>query len=144
MRFAGRTLLTVVILLAVAMSLWTLVWLQPFGLNRSAGSTGGWYLFIPPQEYNEQAAFLYRFEILDDAPPSQWKQQGAYDSASECEANKQKLLMTANRRSTESMKKIRNKDRAPVSTFLEEKDLADAIALDASRCVRSDDPRLRR
>jgi hypothetical protein len=81
MRFASRTSLVVMIALAVATSLWTLVRLQPFGLSRSAGGTGGWYLFIPPREYNKHAAFLERFTILDDVPLSQRKQQGAYDSA---------------------------------------------------------------
>jgi hypothetical protein len=53
--------------------------------------------------------------------------------------------MTASRRSNASFEKNKNEvNRDPVSTFLEEKADADAIALDASRCIRSDDPRLRR
>src|SRR5713226_1848141 len=51
-------------------------------------AAGGWYLLIPPRDNNDL------LKILDSKPLSQWLQQGAYDSASECEEVKNTLLTT--------------------------------------------------
>ena len=46
-------------------------------------AAGGWYLLVPPRSgYDE----LKGYKILDTEPLSKWTQQGAYDSASDCEA----------------------------------------------------------
>ena len=137
MRLAGGASLVVVILLAVATSLLV---------------ADGWYLLIPPRsEYNERAAFLSGYKILDNKPLSQWGQQGAYDSASECEAVRNSLLRVEQRvysLSSEAYVKAVGAGTDPVvlktQRFLTETNNANVWAFMASRCIRSDDPRLRR
>ena len=134
-RLYYRTWMVVIILLTVATSLW---------------AAEGWYLLIPPQsEYNENADFLSGYKILDKKPLSQWGQQGAYDSASECEAVKNSLLMVEQdvySKSTDTYRKTigEGMDKAVLKTqrFVTEKNNANVWAFMASRCIRSDDPRL--
>ncbi len=46
----------------------------------------GWYLLVPPRsEYKEISELLQGYAILADKPLPPWGQQGAYDSAAECE-----------------------------------------------------------
>ena len=134
-RLYYRTWMVVIILLTVATSLW---------------AAEGWYLLIPPRsEYNENADFLSGYKILDKKPLSQWGQQGAYDSASECEAVKNSLLMVEQdvySKSTDTYRKTigEGTDKAVLKTqrFITEKNNANVWALMSSRCIRSDDPRL--
>src|SRR6266545_3887500 len=64
-----------------------------------ASAAGGWYLLIPPRTaYDERAAYLSGYKIHDDKPLFQWAQEGAYDSASECEAVRNVLLMAEQRK----------------------------------------------
>jgi hypothetical protein len=136
MRLTAGASLVAVILLTAATSLW---------------GAGGWYLLVPPRsEYNEHADFLRGYKILDDKPLSQWGQQGAYDSASECEAVRNSLLMaeqTVYSKSSEAYTKAVGGGMDPVvlkiQRLLTESHSADVWALMASRCIRSDDPRLR-
>jgi len=136
-RPAAATALAAVVLLSVATPLW---------------AADGWYLLVPPRsEYNDRAAFLSGHKILDTAPLSQWAQQGAYDSASECEAAKNSLLMTEQRvysSSSEAYIKAVGAATDPVALkmqrLLTERNNANVSALMASRCIRRDDPRLRR
>ena len=136
MRPAGGASLVVVILLTVATSLW---------------AADGWYLLIPPRsEYNERADFLSGYKILDNKPLSQWGQEGAYDSAPECEAVRNSLLMVEQRAYSKSSEDYIKGVRAgtdPVvlrtQRFLTETNNANVWAFMASRCIRSDDPRLR-
>jgi hypothetical protein len=136
MRHVGVGFVVVVILLAVATSLW---------------AADGWYLLIPPRsEYNESANFLSGYKILDDKALSEWGQQGAYDSASECEATRNSLLMVEQRvysSSSEAYHKGTGAGADPVvlkmQRFSTETHNANILALMASRCMRSDDPRLR-
>ena len=129
--------LVVVILLTVARSLW---------------AADGWYLLIPPRsEYNERADFLRSYKILDDKPLSQWGQEGAYDSASECEAVRNlrlTLVQSVYSSSSEVYLKAVGAGKDPVvlkaQRFVTETDNANVWAFMASRCIRSDDPRLRR
>jgi len=81
---------------------------------------------------------------------SQWGQQSAYDSASECEAVKNSLLMVEQRvysLSSEAYRKAVGAGTDPVvlkmQRFLTETNNANVWAFMASRCIRSDDPRLR-
>jgi hypothetical protein len=136
MRLAPGASLVVVILLAV---------------TTSPRAAGGWYLLIPPRsEYDERAGFLSGYKILDNKPLSQWGQQGAYDSASECEAVKNSFTMAEQRvysLSSEAYVKAVGAGTDPVvlkmQRFLTESNNANVLGFMASRCIRSDDPRLR-
>jgi hypothetical protein len=136
MRLVGVALLVVVVLLMVATSLW---------------AAEGWYLLVPPlSEYNERADFLSGYKMLDNKPLSQWGQQGAYDSASVCEAVRNSLLMVAQRTyssSSEAYLKAVGEKTDPVvlkmQRFITETNNANVMAFMASRCITSDDPRLR-
>jgi hypothetical protein len=118
----------------------------------SPWAADGWYLLIPPRsEYNERAAFLSGYKILDNTPLSQWGQQGAYDSASECEATRNVLLKVEQRvysSSSEAYLKAVGAGTDSVvlkaQRFVTERNNANVWAFMASRCIRSDDPRLRR
>ncbi len=111
----------------------------------------GWYLLIPPRsEYNESAPFLQGYKILDKKPLAQWAQQGAYDSASECEAVKDTYLGVEHdvysKSSGAYLKDVRaGKDPVILKAqrSLTEMHNANVSAFMASRCVRSNDPRLR-
>lgn len=109
-------------------------------------------LLIPPRsEYNEHANFLSGYKILVDSKPlSRWGQQGAYDSAAECEAVRHSQLMVEQRvysKSSEEDVKAVGAEKDPLALkmqrFLTESNNANVSALMASRCVRSDDTRLR-
>jgi len=123
-----------------------------FLLAATSWAAGGWYLLIPPRsEYNERAEYLSAYKILDTKPLSQWGQQGAYDSASECEAIRHDLLMVEQRvhvKDTENYIKAvgAGTDTAVLKTqrWVSEMSNANEEAFLASRCVRNDDPRLRR
>jgi len=136
MRLAGATSLAAVVFLTAATSLW---------------AADGWYLLIPPRsEYNERAAFLSGYKILDNAPLSQWAHQGAYDSASECEATRNTLLLAEQHVYSSSseayLKAVRaGTDAAVLKTqrLLTENNNAKVSAFMASRCIWSNDPRLR-
>jgi hypothetical protein len=115
-----------------------------------AFASGGWYLLTPPiSTYNEHAEFLQGYKILDSKPLSQWTQYSAYDSASECEAAKNSLLMlelnTYNRFDDDYMKALSaNKDPTLLQhkRWTTEKSNAEVNQTTASRCIKSDDPRL--
>lgn len=137
MRLASGASLVLVILLAVATSPW---------------AADGWYLLIPPRsEYNESADFLSGYKILDNTPLSQWGQEGAYDSASECEVAKNMRLMVAQNIYTLHSDAYLKAVQAEADSFVirtqrsgTEIYNANVWAFMASRCIRSDDPRLRR
>lgn len=136
MRLAGGASLAFVILLTFAMSL---------------QAADGWYLLIPPRsDFNERAEFLSGYQILDNKPLSQWGQQGAYDSASECETVRNSLLMTEQRvysSSSQAYVKAIGERTDPVvlrmQRFSTEARNANVSAYMASRCIQSNDPRLR-
>ena len=134
-RFNLGAWLVSIILLIMVTSLW---------------ASEGWYLLIPPRsEYNEHADFLSGYKILDKKPLSQWGQQGAYDSASECEAVRNSLLMVEQSVYSKSSEAYMNAlgeetDQVVLKTqrFVTEKNNANVWAFMASRCIRSNDPRL--
>ena len=111
---------------------------------------GGWYLLVPPtSEYDERAQFLSGYKILDTQSLSKWTQQGAYDSASECEAIKNSLLMAEHdiysKRSADYIKAVgENKEPTLLKhmRWVTEKSNANVNAMSASRCIKSDDARL--
>jgi len=111
----------------------------------------GWYLLIPQRsEYNERAPFLQGYKILGKKPLAQWAQQGAYDSASECEAVRDTYLNVEHdvySKSADTYLKDIRAETDPVTLkaqrSLTEMHNANVSALMASRCVKSNDPRLR-
>jgi hypothetical protein len=116
----------------------------------SASAATGWYLLVPPSsDFNEHAEYLQGFKILDTKPLSQWWQQGAYDSASECEAAKNTLLMTEHifysKLDENYIKAIgENKDSAVLKhmRYTAERANANVDTWTASHCIKSNDPRL--
>jgi hypothetical protein len=134
-QLAGSAALVAVLLLVVAMS--------------SAG--GGWYLLVPPRsEYNERAQYLSGYKIFDRKPLSQWNHEGAYDTASECEAVRAGLMMTEQgvySLSSDEYIKLVAAAADPVvvklQRYLTETNNARLLAFMGSRCAASDDPRLR-
>ena len=116
----------------------------------SAAEAGGWYLLVPPSStYDEHSQYLQGYKVLDTKPLSQWAQQGAYDSASECEAVKHSQVMVAHsfysKSSEDYMSAVgTNKDSAVLKYMRSTAEAANASvdALMASRCIKSDDPRL--
>lgn len=116
----------------------------------SASAASGWYLLISPiSDFDERAPYLQGYKILDAKPLSQWAQQGAYDSASECEAVKNSLLMTEHNFYSKSSEDYinavgANKDSAVLKhmRWTTERANANVDAWRASRCIKSDDPRL--
>ena len=119
---------------------------------QSSFAGAGWYLLVPPSsDYDERAQFLSGVKILDTQLHSKWAQKGAYDSASECEAVKHSLLMAEHnfysKASADYISAIgANKDPALLKhmRWTTEKSNANVNALSASRCIKSDDPRLRK
>jgi hypothetical protein len=113
-------------------------------------AASGWYLLIPPRsEYNERAEFLRGFQILDAKPLSQWFQASAYDSAAECEAAKRTFVMLEHsvyaKEIEAYLKAVGGGADAVVlrtQRYVSENGHANEEAYRASRCIRSDDPRL--
>jgi hypothetical protein len=113
-------------------------------------AAGGWYLLLPPRgEYDEHAKDLSDYTIQDSKPLSQWAQQGAYDSASECEAARRRLVQTEQAdlaRASEEHQKALREGADPVVVqahrLIGQISSSNVRVLMAGRCIRSDDPRL--
>jgi hypothetical protein len=110
-----------------------------------------WYLLVPARsEYDERSPFLQGFRILDARPLAQWPQQGAYDTASECDGVRNKSLKRQ-RDIYSGSSEVYLKDVAANNdpAFLKaqraliEAQHANVSAFKASRCIANDDPRLR-
>lgn len=116
----------------------------------SASAASGWYLLVPPRsDFNESAGYLHGFTILDTKPLSQWSQQRAYVSADECENMRTVLISTAQEfhylSHKDYVKAVDEKisgDDLKRWRSTSESSLAYVNALAASRCIKSDDPRL--
>jgi len=105
----------------------------------------GWYLLIPPRDGRDP------LKVLDSAPLSQWQQQGAYASASECDGVKNTLLTTertfyrgAARRYADALSAREAQPTLMVIESSMRNSNANIEALEAGRCVTSNDPRLQR
>lgn len=113
--------------------------------SQYVSAESGWYLLIPPMSgYNEQTEYLQSFKILSNEPLSLWSQQGAYDSASECEAVKHNLLMADQNFYSKQSEDYINASEAKKKIMRFSTELANAKvnAWLSSRCIKSDDPRL--
>ena len=119
-----------------------------FVLVALAGSSpslaaGGWYLRVPPR--NDRNVL----EVLDTEPLSKWTQQGAYDSASECEAVRNALSTVEYKSYSDAQRRYGlalsgKKDPAELAVIQSalENYRSNYDGLAASRCTKSDDPRL--
>ncbi len=81
----------------------------------------GWYLMIPPWSGPG------RFD--DKAPMRDWRQVGTYDSASECERDRNETADAL----------LKNKDKGPDP----ETNNYNGTLYSSGRCVSTDDPRLK-
>ena len=116
----------------------------------TAFAATGWYLLIPLiSDFDEYAPYLQGYKILDAKPLSQWAQQGSYDSAAECEATKNALLLAEqghySLNNEDYIKALGSHENPTTLKFMRwttEKANANVDALTASRCIKSDDPRL--
>lgn len=88
--------------------------------------------------------------MLDDKPVSQWRREGAFDSASDCEAARINMLGNLQRNFDASYaaskeyaqaKDVQTLQLANLS-MMTEASHASVLAYTAGRCVRSDDPQL--
>ena len=128
----------------------TVLFFAALAVAPSVSAAAGWYLLVPPiSNFDEHAEYLQGYKILDTKPLSQWAQQGAYDSASECESVKNSLLITEHNFYAKSSEDYVNaigakKDPAVLRAmrFTSERSNANVDAWMASRCIKSDDPRL--
>jgi hypothetical protein len=138
-------------------SRWRLKWQQAVAVVvliiapiASAFADSGWYLVIPPMsKFDAGAEYLSGYKIQDSKPLSRWFQQSAYDTASECEDAKQALLLLEHnyyaKMSESYIAGFSAKDDAAMMKHKRwSAETADAKvnAMIASRCVKSDDPRL--
>ncbi|MDB5985127.1 MAG: hypothetical protein JWR16_180 [Nevskia sp.] len=113
-------------------------------------AAGGWYLFIPPRSsYDGHADYLRGYTILDSKPLSQWTQDSAYDSAAECEAVKSSNYLAEHNFHAKAAAdyiaaQSTNKQPVVLEALRSGSEISNANvnAWAASRCVKSDDPRL--
>jgi hypothetical protein len=115
---------------------------------QSASAMGGWYLLLPP---TNEAEVHGEYAVLDAKPLSQWTQEAAYDSAVECEVTKTSLLDSAQKfhaLSAAEYAKARdakgNQSGLGMLKSTAERSHAYIKVRAASRCIKSDDPRLGR
>lgn len=116
----------------------------------AAWAADGWYLLTPPwSDFDANAPALSRYKMLDDKPISQWKREGVFDSASNCDAAKATLSGNLQRNFDSiysSLKDYANRSDVQSSELanlgaMAEVSHASVLAYAAARCVRSDPPR---
>jgi hypothetical protein len=121
-------------------------------LAYETGSAGqGSYLLVPSlTEYNEAGGYLERYGVLVDAPLAKWKHEGTYDTAEDCEAVRhRRMLVETRRRAGELELYLKLLSTNPPADALKlqrwnlERAHAQEQAMASSRCIASDDPRLR-
>jgi hypothetical protein len=114
-------------------------------------AAGEWRLVTPPwSDFDASAPGLSRYKMLDDEPLSLWKQESAFDSASDCQAARSNMLGNLQRnfdasyaasREYAKTKDVQTLELANLS-MMSEVAHASVMAYTAARCVRSDDPQL--
>jgi len=110
----------------------------------------GWYLLVPPtSEYDERAEYLSAYKVLEAWPLTGWSHHSAYDSAAACEAAKSSRLEAEQDVSSNAQRVYLNaldekKNAAGLKSMRRAAETANASvkALLASKCIKSDDPRL--
>ena len=129
-----------------------------------SNDTIGWHLLVPPRSpFNEKASFLQGLKVLTDAPLSKWGQVAVLELKDACEIIKAFRLSTQNSIYTKSSEhyiqvledqaaaKARGdekwlSDHGPaikMQRWITETDQAGVRALEAARCIATDDPRLK-
>ena len=89
----------------------------------AAATVLGWYLLIPPWSHNNADT---------RAPFNLWEHFASYDSASECETEKQELFVS----DTARIDQVSRTEQQRLGNR--------AVQFRAARCVSADDPRLAR
>jgi len=128
-----------------------------------SNDTIGWYLLVPPRSaFNEKASFLQGFKVLTDSPLSKWGEVAVLDLKEACEIVRSARLSGEKVTYTKSSEhyiqlledqaaaKARGDKRwlfdngpaAKMQRYITETHQADVRALEAARCIASDDPRL--
>jgi len=110
-----------------------------------------WYLLVPPlSNYDEASKYLEGYKILTSEPLSKWDHAASYDTAVECETDKStRTLVEGNRYEATTQEHHRlisanaDKNQLKFQRLIVERANAQHWALISSRCIASDDPRLR-
>lgn len=129
-----------------------------------SNDTRGWHLLVPPRSaFNEKASFLQGLKVLTDSPLSKWGEAAVLDSKEACEGVKavrfriEKSIYT---KSSEHYIQVLEEqadakargdekwlfDHGPaikMQRYITESNQAGVRALEAARCIASDDPRLK-
>ena len=119
--------------------------------HEAAWAEKSWYLLVPPlSKYDEASKYLEAYKILASEPLSKWNHAASYDTAAECEADKNtRTLVEGNRYegTTDVYHRLISENAAQSQLKLQrlivERANAQYSALGTSRCIASDDPRLR-
>jgi len=129
-----------------------------------SNDTSGWHLLVPPRTpFNEKASFLRGLKVLTDSPLSKWGEAAVLDSKEACEIVKAVRLSTQKSIYTGSSEhyiqlledqaaaKARGDekwlfDNGPaikMQRYITEANQVGVRALEAARCIATDDPRLK-
>lgn len=104
----------------------------------------GWYLLQPQVmgKYDEQSRDVW-FAIPDDVPLGRWESIGVFDTAKECiSAREQRLAKTT--KDYDASKRLGEPDiRKDGRLTVYSVSRISLMAVEQSRCVASDDPRLK-
>jgi len=93
-------------------------------------ATGGWSLIAPPFSSFEDSSRSGGLRVLDEAPLGQWSLIARFDNAHDCERSRQ-----------ETIRFLTREDQNP--TFSQGGAMLNRSRAMLSRCVPSDDPRLK-
>lgn len=99
-------------------------------LKLAALSLLGWYLMIPPVYQTAPESGV--FTVSDESPYSEWTQKHTFDTAHECELNRERLSLWA----MDQAVKVPN--RSDTNLFY-----VNVLSNVNPRCVASNDPRLK-
>jgi hypothetical protein len=111
-----------------------------------------WYLVVPPRsDYDERAPFLSGYKILEDTPLSEWGLAGIFESVVNCVAKRDRLVSTEHKlyldNLGEYLKSQRHRTEPELlryERYATEVHHSHHMAYSASRCVSTEDLRLRR
>jgi len=113
----------VILLVAIVVAVSALTFVSTTMLpQRLTIASGHWYLLEPPVDQDFS-------RVLFDFPLGRWYHKGSYDSAAECARAREIIIDKA----TRAFQALKNERMAGVF----------AASADGSRCIASDDPRLK-